>query len=149
MGYRRGEDLRNLFKATDVVCVPSRNEPFGIVILEGWAAGKPVVVTHNGGPAEFVRHGIDGLKIYDHADSVRWGVLEAFSDFDRARSMGRLGQARARTELSWDNIARQTEDVYHRAVMSNRRRLGLPETIELPETIALATPKRRRKTRAA
>ncbi len=140
VGYRRGAELHNLFKATDLVCVPSRNEPFGIVILEAWAAGKPVVVTHNGGPAEFVRHGVDGLKIYDHPDSVRWGVLEAFSDFDRARAMGRLGRSRARTEFSWDNIARRTEDVYQRAVMTNRRRLGLPETIEMPEPIELATP---------
>jgi glycosyltransferase involved in cell wall biosynthesis len=47
-------DLINLFKSTDVVCVPSRNEPFGITVLEAWAAGKPVVATHNGGPRELI-----------------------------------------------------------------------------------------------
>ena len=52
-------DLINLYKSTDVVCVPSRNEPFGIVVLEAWAAGKPVVATQNGGPRDFVSHGED------------------------------------------------------------------------------------------
>ena len=43
LGYRNGAELINLYKSADIVCVPSRNEPFGIVILEAWSAGKPVV----------------------------------------------------------------------------------------------------------
>jgi len=139
-GYRRGDDLVNLFKATDLVCVPSRNEPFGIVILEAWAAGKPVVVTHNGGPAEFVNHEIDGLKVYDHAASVRWGIDATLGDPDRARGMGLVGRRRARTEFSWDSIAARTETVYQRAQANNRRRLGLAAQIEIPTTIDLGAP---------
>ncbi len=142
-GYRRGDELTNLFKATDMVCVPSRNEPFGIVILEAWAAGKPVVVTHNGGPAEFVNHGSDGLKVYDHAESVRWGIIETFRNFEHARKMGAAGQRRARTEFSWDAIATETEKAYDQALANNRRRLGLGENIELDAhpTLDLAKPK--------
>ena len=58
-------DLSNLFKSTDAICVPSRNEPFGITVLEAWAAGKPVVVTNQGGPSEFVEHGVDGFLVYE------------------------------------------------------------------------------------
>src|SRR5690606_18993303 len=50
--------LVDLFKSTDLLCVPSRNEPFGVVVLEAWAAGKPVVATQNGGPRHSVEHGI-------------------------------------------------------------------------------------------
>lgn len=125
VGCRRGSELSNLFKATDIVCVPSRNEPFGIVILEGWAAGKCVVVTHNGGPAEFVRHGKDGLKIYDHADSVRWGIVEAFDHPQATRIMGLAGKKRIGDEFSWDHIAERTERVYEKAVLTNCARLGL------------------------
>ena len=39
----------NLCKSADVVCLPSRNEPFGIVVLEAWAAGRPVIA----GPLAF------------------------------------------------------------------------------------------------
>ena len=42
LGFKNGHELPELYKACDMVCVPSRNEPFGIVVLEGWSAGKPV-----------------------------------------------------------------------------------------------------------
>jgi glycosyltransferase involved in cell wall biosynthesis len=127
LGHRRGAELADLFKVSDVVCVPSRNEPFGIVILEAWAAGKPVVVTQNGGPAEFVSHMADGIKIYDRPDSIIWGLLEGLRDFGRLRKMGLAGRRRAREQFSWHTIARRTEEVYLQALAANRRRLGLPD----------------------
>lgn len=149
VGYRRGQELIDLFKVPDLVCVPSRNEPFGIVILEAWAAGKPVVVTQNGGPAEFVRHLEDGIKIYDAVDSITWGLLEGLRDFDRLRKMGRAGQQRAREQFSWDAIAERTEAVYRQAVAENRRRLGLPEAGELSVVPAADKKTARRRGRTA
>src|SRR5690606_37536844 len=62
--------LVDLFKSTDLLCVPSRNEPFGVVVLEAWAAGKPVVATQNGGPRHFVEHGTNGFLVYDNPSSI-------------------------------------------------------------------------------
>jgi glycosyltransferase involved in cell wall biosynthesis len=105
-------DLVNLFKSTDVVCVPSRNEPFGIAVLEGWAAGKPVVATHNGGPRELISHGQDGYLIYDSPSSICWGISQIFGNFDHARWMGQNGRVKAAYSFSWDTIAGRTENVY-------------------------------------
>ncbi len=112
LGDRRGRDLHDLFKACDVVAVPSRNEPFGIVILEGWSAHKPVVSTKRGGPAEFVWHGVNGLQVDDTPDSVAWGLGTLLADHDRCRWMGRNGRAAVDAAFSWDTIASQTEAVY-------------------------------------
>ncbi len=112
LGDRRGRDLHDLFKACDVVAVPSRNEPFGIVILEGWSAHKPVVSTKRGGPAEFVWHGVNGLQVDDTPDSVAWGLGTLLADHDRCRWMGRNGRAAVDAAFSWDTIAAQTEEVY-------------------------------------
>ena len=148
LGYRSGGELVDMFKLPDVVCVPSRNEPFGIVILEAWSAGKPVVVTQNGGPAEFVRHHVDGIKIHDEVGSIVWGLLEGFRNFEHLREMGQAGLARARTEFSWDHIAEKTEQVYRQAVLDNRERLGLNSTVaQTPirlseETVPTARPVR-------
>jgi glycosyltransferase involved in cell wall biosynthesis len=112
LGDRRGRDLHDLFKACDVVAVPSRNEPFGIVILEGWSAHKPVVSTKRGGPAEFVWHGVNGLQVEDTPDSVAWGLGTLLADHGRCRWMGRNGRAAVDAAFSWDTIAAQTEEVY-------------------------------------
>jgi glycosyltransferase involved in cell wall biosynthesis len=93
-------------------CVPSRNEPFGIIVLEAWAAGKPVVASQIGGPGELIWHAINGLKIYPNPDSVGWGLGTVFTNWDWARRMGRYGRVDAETAFSWDRIAEQTERCY-------------------------------------
>jgi glycosyltransferase involved in cell wall biosynthesis len=112
LGDRRGRELHDLFKACDIVAVPSRNEPFGIVILEGWSARKPVVSTKRGGPAEFVWHGVNGLQVDDTPDSVGWGLGTLLADHGHRCWMGRNGRAAVDAAFSWDNIAEQTEQVY-------------------------------------
>jgi glycogen synthase len=105
LGYQNGWRLKDLFKASDCVVVPSRNEPFGIVILEAWSAGKPVVASSNGGPSEIVWHDVNGFKIYPNPESIAWGIGTLFSDFDDARWMGRNGRVAVETVFSWDVIA--------------------------------------------
>jgi glycosyltransferase involved in cell wall biosynthesis len=105
-------DLINLYKSADCVCVPSRNEPFGIVILEAWAAGKPVVATYSGGPGEIVHHTHNGYLVYPHQGSISWGLIEVFRNFEHAQWMGKNGRATAAYGFSWDLIAGQTEGIY-------------------------------------
>lgn len=104
--------LIDLFKSCDCVCVPSRNEPFGIVVLEAWAAGKPVVATVNGGPSEFVWHDVNGYKISPTPDSIAWGIGTLFNDFEHGRWMGANGRKAVETTFSWDAIAGHTYGVY-------------------------------------
>ncbi|MCZ6654352.1 MAG: glycosyltransferase family 4 protein [Planctomycetota bacterium] len=113
LGYQANGTLTDLYKACDVVCVPSRNEPFGIVLLEAWSAGKPVVATRNGGPEEFVWHNVNGLKIDAHPESIAWGLGTLFTNFDWARWMGHNGRIAAETAFCWNAIADQTLGVYH------------------------------------
>jgi glycosyltransferase involved in cell wall biosynthesis len=112
LGFRCGDSLVELFRMSDTVCVPSRNEPFGIVILEAWSAGKPVVATDVGGPNEFVQPDYDGLKIAPHPDSIAWGLGALMSDFEKARWMGQNGRRTVIERFSWDVIAAHTLGVY-------------------------------------
>ncbi len=112
LGYRNGGELPELYKACDVVCMPSRNEPFGIAALEGWAAGKPVVASQNGGPSEFIWHNVNGLKIFPTPESIGWGIGTLFTNFEWARWMGANGRRAAETVFNWDRIAETTEQCY-------------------------------------
>jgi len=112
LGFQANGSLTNLYKACDVVCVPSRNEPFGIVLLEAWSAGKPVVATNSGGPAEFVWHEVNGLKVYPNPNSIAWGLGTLFTNFEWGRWMGRNGRIAVETAFSWEVISDQVLGVY-------------------------------------
>lgn len=111
-GYLPENEKMNLLKACDCVVVPSRNEPFGIVVLEAWAAGKPVIATHGTGAGEIVWHDVTGLKVYQSPNSIGWGVKTMFSNFERARWIGGNGRLAAEDSFSWDKIADYTLNVY-------------------------------------
>jgi len=112
LGWRGGEALVDIYRAADAVCVPSRNEPFGIVILEAWSAGKPVVSSPNGGPGEFVWHGVTGLKTLTDPSSLAEAITFLVRDAKFARWMGHNGRVAAETTFSWEQIARRTRSVY-------------------------------------
>lgn len=111
-GYISDEDKANLFKACDCVVLPSRNEPFGIVVLEAWACGKPVIATHGTGAGEIVWHDVTGLKVYKKPDSIAWGIKEIFSNPEKAKQLGGNGRKAAEEDFTWDKIAEHTLDVY-------------------------------------
>lgn len=111
-GAMGGQDLVDLFKTTDIVAIPSRNEPFGIVVLEAWASYKPVVVTKSGGPREFVWHDNDGFLVDTSVDGMAWGITNCFNNFEHAKYMGERGRVKAAFQFSWNRIAELSNNAY-------------------------------------
>jgi glycosyltransferase involved in cell wall biosynthesis len=95
-----------------VFVMPSRLEPFGIVVLEAWRAGVPVVATNIGGPPEFVRDGNDGLLVnpFD-TTSFAHALEDLLLDPDRRKRVGEAGRVRVR-EFDWATIAERYREVY-------------------------------------
>ena len=71
-----------------------------------------MVSTINGGPAEFVWHEVNGLKVHAHPDSIAWGLGTLFRNFEWARWMGRNGRIAVESAFSWDTIADRAMDIY-------------------------------------
>ncbi|EEA05853.1 glycosyl transferase [Cryptosporidium muris RN66] len=112
VGKQCGDELIRLYKACDAIVVPSRNEPFGIVVLEGWSAGKPVVATTSGGPRDFLSPNVDGYLVDPNKDSIAWGCCEILKNFEHSRWMGSRGRVKAAFSFSWNTIARLTSNLY-------------------------------------
>jgi glycosyltransferase involved in cell wall biosynthesis len=90
------DDVPDIMNAADVVLSASTApEPFGLVVVEGMAVGKPVVATRHGGPAEIITPGA-GL-CFDPASPEELGtLLESLLDSPELRSaLGRGGRERA------------------------------------------------------
>lgn len=61
LGFRQGADLVELYVCADVFCLPSRHEPWGVVVNEAAACGLPLVVSERVGAApDLVRSGSNG-----------------------------------------------------------------------------------------
>jgi len=106
-------EYANLVRACDIVAVPSRNEPFGIVVLEAWSAGKPVVATTAGGPREFVWHDVDGFLVDANPGGLAHGIGSLLADHDHCRALGANGRRAVEDRFNWDNVAAYTEGVYN------------------------------------
>ena len=62
VGYKKGKELNEFIKNSLFTIVPSEwYEPFGLVVLESYASGKPVVASRIGGLAELIENNVDGL----------------------------------------------------------------------------------------
>lgn len=84
-----GGALHALFKSCDAVVVPSRNEPFGIVVLEAWSAGKPVVATNSGGPRDFVNPNVTGVLVVRRETETRLYIFVAVQEGKGSQSSNR------------------------------------------------------------
>lgn len=112
-------DLADAYHAADVFVLPSRHEPFGIVVLEAWAAGRPVVASRVGGLPGFMRNGEDGLLVPPSDDDAMVdAVRRLVTDRDLAGRLAAAGERRSRVEFSWTTCTEQLLSVYQEALAS-------------------------------
>jgi glycosyltransferase involved in cell wall biosynthesis len=113
VGKVNDERLAGLYQGAAVVCVPSRAEGFGLSVLEGMAAGVPVVASD----LEAIRE-----VAADTVALVAPGSPAALADvlrsvLDEGVPVARLAAARERAaRYTWDACAAATLDAYRRAL---------------------------------
>jgi len=116
LGFISDWELADLMVAADVLVVPSVYEPFGIVALEGMAAGTPVVATNIGGLSEIIEHDKTGVLVYPrNPESIAWGVNRVLSDRKYADWLVRNARKKVLEAYSWEEIAKRTVEVYESA----------------------------------
>ena len=113
-------DLVNAYHAADLFLLPSVHEPFGIVILEAWAAGLPVIASNVGGVPAFVADGEDGL-LCPSGDLERLTQLarQLISDRDARCRLAHAGRTKAAAEYGWDRITQRLVGIYEEAIREN------------------------------
>ena len=113
-------ELAHLYRAADLVAVPSHNESFGLVALEAQACGTPVVAAAVGGLVTAVRDGVSGVLVDGH-DPVDWArVVGRLLDEPARRGELSAGAVAHARHFSWDRTAAGLLSVYREAVTSHR-----------------------------
>ena len=91
--------------AADIVVVPSREEAFGMVILEAWAAQRPVVASDIAAVRSVIRDGVDGLLVpVGQAEALATAVGSLLASPETAQRLGLAGSQRIAEEFSWEVV---------------------------------------------
>ena len=104
LDYVTDDEKRDLLDACDLLALPSRSDSFGIVFLEAWFYGKPVVGARAGGIPGLVRDGVDGLLVpFGDVKELALAIKELL-DGPGVRAAGSVPPAAERvlSEFTWD-----------------------------------------------
>ncbi|MBC2605190.1 glycosyltransferase [Pelagicoccus albus] len=102
------ELMPDFYRASDLFCLPSRYEPFGMTAVEAMASGAPTIVTTNGGLYRTLEYGKDALYA-DSFDAQDFGITMCkVLEFPQiSRRLSENGSNKARSLFTWSGIAQQ------------------------------------------
>jgi len=109
------DELHRYYRESDLVVMPSHNprdpgvvEGFGIVYLEAYAHGKPVIGVRSGGVPDAVHDGVTGLLVPPGAaDQLEHAILWFIQNPAEGRAMGERGRELVLTQWRWENLCKE------------------------------------------
>ncbi|GAA4858936.1 D-inositol-3-phosphate glycosyltransferase [Saccharopolyspora cebuensis] len=122
-----GDDLARVYRAADVVAVPSYNESFGLVALEAQACGTPVVAASVGGLPVAVADGVSGLLVPGHGTEQWAEALASVATRPRWRAELAAHATEHAATFSWERTTEALLDTYAEAKRAFHSRLRIEE----------------------
>lgn len=118
----RREDMPRVYAAMDVLVLPSFEEAFPMVVLEGMAAGVPVVSTRVGDVPYMLEGGRCGILVEPGSVTELGEAIRALAgDRTRARQIGSAAQRRAREHFSSRAMAGRYREIYEQVWQDSHR----------------------------
>lgn len=115
-------DTDEIYAALDLVVHASvKPEPFGRVLVEAMAHGKPVIATRGGGPNEIVLHGQTGFLVPPGSpDALAEAIINILRNPELRTALGKAGHDRATEHFTARRQVRMVEKIYEQNVQKNR-----------------------------
>jgi len=113
VGVLTREDLISAYQNSSLFCLPSRNEAFGIAIIEAFAAGTPVITTKIPSITEIVTDGVNGrLVAPGDPERLAAALLELLKEEKLGKSFVIEGTKVVKNHYNWEKIVDRLEDIY-------------------------------------
>lgn len=102
-----------LLQQASMLLLPSQVDSFGIVLLEAWQHGTPVIGARAGGIPAVVDDGENGLIVpFADVPALTSAMQRLLTDEAASQIMGRRGQEKVGHEYTWDRVAARVLSVY-------------------------------------
>ena len=116
-------DVPGFLHQLDVYVAPSRQESFGVAVVEAMACGLPVLVSDAGGLPEVVQHGSSGLVVRaGDVAALTHGLQRLVVDADLRSRLAAAARARAESAYGWPMCVRQMLQCQDAAIAAARSR---------------------------
>jgi glycosyltransferase involved in cell wall biosynthesis len=108
------QELAEVYAACDVFVYPSSASPWGLVVTEAMAAGKPVIVSKEVGTAEIIQDCENGIVI-DRAspEKIAEQIELLINDQELCKKIGENAYNYVKDNLSWKRYAENVEKVFY------------------------------------
>ena len=115
LGWR--DDVPALFAACDIAVCPSRHEPLGNVILEGWAQGRPVVAAESAGPAALIKNDETGLLVpIDEPAALAAALQRLIADPSTRTRLAEAGRAAYQSRFTESAVVGRYLDFFNAVI---------------------------------
>lgn len=109
--------VRRELSRSDLMIVPSRREGFGVVGLEGMAAGLPVVATRVGALPEIIEDGKTGVLVdANDVKALHTAIVDMLVDEEKGLSMGKKGRIRVQKKYAAEVVNQPLVTLYHQLI---------------------------------
>ncbi|WP_459129379.1 glycosyltransferase family 4 protein [Guggenheimella bovis] len=114
-GFKRGEELYEMYRNQDVFVFSSESETYGNVIMEAMASGLPVISIFKGGVTENVKDGFNGYAIMENeAEEYVKALDKLFESEEHYWTLSK--NAREYTlQRSWETLTKELLELYKEA----------------------------------
>ncbi len=113
LGLVSEADKHALLSRARALVLPSRVDSFGIVLLEAWAHGKPVVGARAGGIPGVIDEGENGLLVdWGDPSALANAIVQLLGNPEEAQRMGAAGREKMTREYTWSAVYERIERVY-------------------------------------
>ena len=108
-------DKHTLLEAADMLLLPSQVESLGIVLLEAWAHGTPVIGARSGGIPAVIDENENGFLVdFGDVDGLSNCIIHLLTNPELGKRMGRRGRDKVAHEYTWDKVADRVLGCYEK-----------------------------------
>jgi glycosyltransferase involved in cell wall biosynthesis len=111
--------MPNIYAGCDVLVLPSSHEPFGNVVIEAMAAGKPVIGSYVGGIKNTIVHGETGYHVQPgNSKQLSTYIIRLLEDASLRKSLGENARKMAFSNYNIELLLEKTEKIYHECAVA-------------------------------
>ncbi len=116
LGYIKYENMPQIYAENDVYLLPSREEPFGLVLIEAWSGGLPVLATKTEGPLDMIKPNVNGwfieeISVTEIAKAIEKVYLGWVKDNKALKNMDKKCRETGK-KFSIDETARRMRELF-------------------------------------